>query len=336
MLVDAHVHVWNVTRLDYPWLDSVPVLNRTFTPEQIDRADGATTHAVFVQAGCLPRQSLAEARWVEAQADAWPELSAIVAAADLRSGAALDAHLDALASLDVQASPEAASSDAPAFPSVQDAPPGQPSGRRVPVAGIRHLLQDESPELLADPASTRALVDGLRRLAERGLTFDLCVRHPQLDTAIDLLERVPELPTVLDHVGKPPVDDTIDSASGRSWARAIDRLAALPHAHVKLSGLAAEASTAESLDAHVEEFLVHALNAFGPARSMIGSDWPVSALTGAATTFASWRERVRAAAATAGCTGDAARSIESETAVRFYRLPVPRSAGSRAVNSSDD
>ncbi|HWD61140.1 MAG TPA: amidohydrolase family protein, partial [Humibacter sp.] len=128
----------------------------------------------------------------------------------------------------------------------------------------------------------------------------------------------------------------IDSAPGRTWARAIDRLAALPLAHVKLSGLAAEASAQESLDVHAEEFLVHALSAFDPARSMIGSDWPVSALTGATTTFASWRERVRAAAITARFTDGAVRLIESETATRFYRLPIPRSARDGARNGARD
>src|SRR6185437_3961495 len=136
-------------------------------------------------------------------------------------------------------------------------------------------------EVLTDSGSTSALIAGLRMLAERAMTFDVCVRHRQLDTVIDVLERVPELSIVLDHLGKPPVDDGIQSTAGRTWARAIDRLALLPRAHVKLSGMAAEASSSQALDDHAQEFLTHALGAFAPQRSMIGSDWPVSALTGA-------------------------------------------------------
>lgn len=294
-LVDAHVHVWDPDRFDYPWLTAAPVLKRAFLPGEIDRA-GATTAMVFVQAGCRADQAIAEARWVMGLADAWPELSAIVADADLRSGLALRDHLAALSAL------------------------GADAERPVRVAGIRHLLQDETDDLLADPAARAALLDGLGRLANDGLTFDVCVRHRQLATVIDLLERVPELPTVLDHVGKPPVDTGIESSEGAAWAAQIDRLAALPGAHVKLSGLAAEASNAAALDEHAEGFLVHAIKAFGAERAMIGSDWPVSALTGATGTFASWRDRVRTSATVAGVDEAGLASIESGTATRFYGI----------------
>ena len=29
-IVDAHLHVWDVNKFRYPWLDEVPFLNRTF------------------------------------------------------------------------------------------------------------------------------------------------------------------------------------------------------------------------------------------------------------------------------------------------------------------
>lgn len=292
-LVDAHVHVWDPARLSYPWLDGVPAIDRAFLLDDIDRAAGAVTGHVFVQAGCLPEQALDEVRWVLGMTDAWSELAAIVADADLRGGAALASHLNELLNLNTE---------------------------RVRVVGVRHLLQDERDDLLADPAARSALLDGLRTLAAYGLTFDVCVRHRQLDTVTEVLEQVPELPTVLDHLGKPPLDAGIASEAGRAWAGALARLARLPHAHVKLSGLAAEASGTDALDAHAQDFLVHALRTFGPDRSMIGSDWPVSAFTGAGGTFDGWRGRVRRAATAAGVHAEGAASIEHRTATRFYGL----------------
>jgi L-fuconolactonase len=37
-IVDAHVHFWNPAKLNYPWLASVPSLNRTFLPEDYSAA----------------------------------------------------------------------------------------------------------------------------------------------------------------------------------------------------------------------------------------------------------------------------------------------------------
>jgi L-fuconolactonase len=302
-MVDAHVHVWDPARLRYPWLDGIPALDRAFLPADIDRAGGASRRHVFVQAGCVPEQAIDEVRCVLGMRDAWPELAAIVADADLRSGQALESHLDALASIDSVAERDAEGPYA------------------VRVVGIRHLLQDEPDELFEDARARSALLDGLRMLAERGLTFDVCVRHRQLAVVVELLESVPDVRIVLDHLGKPPVDDGIDSAGGRAWALNIERMALLPLAHVKLSGLAAEASTREALDAHAAPFLVHALSAFGAERSMIGSDWPVSACTGAGGTAREWRERVSGAASDAGLAADDLAAIESSTAERFYGLP---------------
>lgn len=280
-VLDTHVHVWDPSRLDYPWLAGVPVLDRPFLPAGIDR-DGVSRRMVFVQADCRPEQSLDEVRWVAGLGDEWPELAGIVAGADLRSPD-LEAHLDALAAAG-------------------------------PVVGIRHLLQGEPIEAFADPALRR----GLGSLAARGLTFDACVSHAQLAALRELLGSAEGLRVVLDHVGKPPVDDGIASDAGRAWAAELSRSAAEhPNLHVKLSGLAAEATDRARLDANADAFLAHAVDAFGPDRAMVGSDWPVSALVGAGGGFAGWVARVRRVV---GDDAAARRAVEHDTGARFYAL----------------
>ncbi|SIO17042.1 amidohydrolase family protein [Agromyces cerinus] len=280
-IVDAHAHVWDTTRLDYPWLAGLDVLDRPLLPRDLDRADGQVTAAIFVQAGCADSQSLDEAKWVGGLDEEWPELVAIVAAADLLAPETLEAHLDALDGV----------------------------GR---VVGIRHLLQGESPAVFADPA----LLESLRLLAARGLSFDACVTHSQLPDLTALLRGVPELDVVLDHLGKPPVDAGAGTAAGHAWAQAVTELAALPGTAVKLSGLAAEASGTETFEANADAFIEHAYAAFGPARSMLGSDWPVSRYVGAGGTFADWIDRVHRVT---GATGSERAQLDRETALRFYR-----------------
>jgi L-fuconolactonase len=66
------------------------------------------------------------------------------------------------------------------------------------------------------------------------------------------------------------------------------RLASFENVSCKLSGLATEAASGWT-SADVRPYLEHALDVFGPARCMIGSDWPVLTLAG---TMEQWFDAV--------------------------------------------
>src|SRR5205823_11285019 len=102
------------------------------------------------------------------------------------------------------------------------------------VVGVRWLLQGRS----AEEITGRALICGLRLLAEWGLTFDLCATHDQLTAVASLAEACPQTSFVLDHLGKPPV------ARGQldPWREHLARIASFPNVACKLSGLATEAA----------------------------------------------------------------------------------------------
>lgn len=253
-VLDAHVHVWDPRVHSYAWLEDTPV-NVPMLPDRYRGESGGAAGVVFVQAADDTVDPVAEARWVD-RLD-WPARVAIVAGADL--AAPLDAvrhQLDELA----------------AVPSV---------------AGVRHLLQD------LPVGEFSALLPGLRELSARGGTFDACLRHHQLPALVALLEHVPELVVVVDHIAKPDVDAGICSPEGVAWARGIERLAARAGTFVKLSGLSPESSDPVAFARYADDFLRHALSAFGPARSMVASDWPVSTTFGVGGTVPEWIERVR-------------------------------------------
>jgi L-fuconolactonase len=254
-LIDAHVHVWDPTELAYSWLAGTEV-ERPMLPGEYLADAPETTGAIFVQAADDTVDPVAEARWVDGLP--WPGLLAIVAGADLAAPEArVSAQLAALAA--------------------------------VPrVAGVRHLLQDL-------PVSTfPALLPGLRLLQDAGGTFDACIRHHQLTALRELLEPVPELVVVLDHIGKPPIDEGVESPAGAEWARAITHLAERSHTFVKLSGVAPESGDRAAYERNVGPFLRHAWAAFGSDRAMFAGDWPVSTTFGVGGTVPEWVERVRA------------------------------------------
>lgn len=244
-VLDSHLHLWDPSLLDYPWLEG-PLLSR-FAEEEITAAVGAVDGgrgSVFVQADCVEAQYLDEIDWVISLAEA-VGVRGIVAGARLDRGADTVHHLDAVA------------------------------GRGL-VVGVRHLLQAE-PAGFAGTPSFRA---GAAALVDRGLTFDACVRgEAQLRDVLLLAAEMPELRIVLDHLGKPDVGTAaVPALPSEEWTASLVALGAHPQVLCKLSGLPAETGGSWSAE-QMEPFFDVALAAFGPKRLMIGSDWPVSAVT---------------------------------------------------------
>ena len=178
------------------------------------------------------------------------------------------------------------------------------------IAGVRRNLHDEPAGYLADPG----LRAGIRRLGAAGLPFDACVRSWQLTELAELAAACPGSVIVLDHLGTPRCGTDLTS-----WYRAITALAALPHVHCKLSGLATEAATATRGDLVAARRA--ALHAFGAGRCLYGGDWPVCTL---ATSPDAWLDVVLAAPDEAGASDTEREDVLTRTAHRTYRLrPIP-------------
>jgi L-fuconolactonase len=244
-LLDAHVHFWDPTARHHDWLAVHPPLQRRFGPEDLGAGAHELTGAVFVQADCRDAEALDEVRWVAGLARDHSLIRGIIAYAPLHRGREAECDLAAVAA-------------------------------EALVVGVRWLLQGRPGEQITG----RALICGLRLLAEWGLPFDLCATHDQLPAVASLVEACPQTSFVLDHLGKPPV------AGGQldPWRDDLARIASLPNVACKLSGLATEATPGWAA-ADVRPYLEHALEVFGPQRCMIASDWPVATL---AATVEQW------------------------------------------------
>ncbi|MGF3056232.1 amidohydrolase family protein [Microbacterium sp. YY-01] len=289
-IIDSHLHLWNPDTLSYPWLTGA--LRRRYAQQEIAQAkvNRQAVNAIFVQAECEPHQYIDEVRWVESVAHEVGVIG-IVAGAHLHRGEETSAHLAALATYDS-------------------------------VVGVRHLLQSEPDTLV----TTAAFLDGARQVAERGWTFDACVRHEQLAAVVQLAQQVPELPIVLDHVGKPAVGTALAPRHpDATWLRQLNDLASLPRTAVKLSGLPAEAA-GDWNSRQLEPFLDAATDAFGVDRVLWGSDWPVSAVrAGHHETDTRYEADARARWADAVATWADARgydvaAVMGGNAARFYSI----------------
>lgn len=243
-IVDSHVHFWDPSRLEYPWLASVESLRRAFLPADLDQARGDVhlDAMVFVECDAAAAAAAAEVDFVEELAEDEPRIQAIVAHAPLELGDAVR----------------------PVLSGLRDRPL---------VKGVRRLLQDEPDPLFC---LEERFVAGVLSLPEFGLTMDLCIRHPQLRAVTELARVCEDVTFVLDHAGKPAIAGRVE----QPWRDQLRELARLDNVHCKLSGMVTEAShEAWTLD-DLRPYVEHVIDCFGFERVLYGGDWPVVELAG--------------------------------------------------------
>ena len=165
-IVDTHLHLIYLDKFSYPWLASVPPLNRQWdAPAYFAEAEKLGIEAALhMEVDVLYRQAEDETRFV--------------LGVDPRVvGAICNARPE---DLDFPKHIERIAADSR-------------------VKGIRRLLQSDPDHLSAG----EVFRGNLRRLAPLKLTFDLCVQSRQLGVARDLAAACPDVQFVLDHCGNP-------------------------------------------------------------------------------------------------------------------------------------
>ncbi len=118
--------------------------------------------------------------------------------------------------------------------------------------------------------------------------LDLWGFHTQLGDMAAFAAKCPELPILINHCGGPlgigPYEGHRDEVFA-DWSAGIRKVAALPNVHIKLSGLGmarigfhfegGQAKTSDELVAAWKPYVRTCLDAFGPARSIFASNFPV-------------------------------------------------------------
>jgi L-fuconolactonase len=174
--------------------------------------------------------------------------------------------------------------------------------------GLRMLIHDRDDLGFADSA---AHVHGVALAQRHGLAYDLLLRPPHLAPAARLVDSLPQQRFVVDHIAKPRIGDQFDT----EWAQGLRDLARRPNVCCKLSGLSTLVPAAQVRLATFRPYLDTVLEAFGPARCMAGSDWPVCTLgTDYASTMGIVAQYVQA------LTASEQDDILGLNCARFYRI----------------
>ena len=137
-------------------------------------------------------------------------------------------------------------------------------------AGIRDF---NAEPMLASGEINAAYEASLKKLTKQNVVFDLDCGWPNMGAAVELAKRHPDLKIVLEHIGFPRARDDEYFAN---WSKAVRELAKAPNVTMKISGMPMTDPrfTKESLRKWAEV----CLEAFGPNRCVLGSNWPVDRL----------------------------------------------------------
>jgi L-fuconolactonase len=182
-------------------------------------------------------------------------------------------------------------------------------GLRDRVVGVRCLVGRADLDWVTD----RVGVALFRELAERGLAWDIVpLTDGQRDAVRRLADAVPQLRIVIDHLAAPPPEGGLEE-----WATGLRSLAEGERVAVKLSiGVAVLQAMREWDARRLAELHAVAIDAFGPARSMLASNWPVVELRADYAT--AWRDGV--AAVSSVVAADDLERVCSGTAMEWYGM----------------
>ncbi len=238
MKIDTHQHFWKYNDIDYVWMS--PGMDKLRKDYlPTDLLPLIDAAGISASVAVQARQSIEESTWLLQLADKYSFIRAVVGWVDLNSDHVAK-QLEQFAL--------------------------NPKFR-----GVRHVVHDEPDDKFM---LRQSFLNGLSQLTRFGLTYDLLLFPRHLPVACDVVKRFPNQLFVLDHIAKPPVR----AREIEPWARDLKRLAGYANVFCKLSGLVTEAKWDSWETQDFDPYVDVVLNAFGPHRIMIGSDWPVCTL----------------------------------------------------------
>jgi predicted TIM-barrel fold metal-dependent hydrolase len=256
MKIDAHHHLWDLKKVNYPWLmakgekrffGDPSKIQRNYLWEEFskDALDFEFQGSVHIQVGA--KDPLEEAKWVDSinnQNRYWP--LAQVAFADL-TDEKLDQYLDKLCKLGT-------------------------------VKGVRQIVgrapEEDSFSKVNQLLDNPRFLKGLNIIADRKLTFDLQLIPDLMELISPILKKVPNLKIALCHAGSPYNRTKVGLSD---WSDGLQELSIQNNIFCKLSGLGMfDHNWSQN---SITPIINTVLTQFGSERVMFGSNFPVDSIT---------------------------------------------------------
>jgi L-fuconolactonase len=244
-IIDTHVHIWDLNRVEYSWLkDDTSILNQTYLLDDLT----PQAHAAGIKAGVLVQaannlqdtelmlETARDNEWIKGVVGWLPLIDPEKVATLLQDNFAKEPY----------------------------------------IKGFRHLIHNEpNPDWLLQAT----VIESLSLLASHGYTFDLVGIHTDhIQTAIKVAERVPQLRMVFDHLNQPPI---ASKQKYGEWGEWMKLAAGHTNFYAKISGLGTASGNFDGWHSDdLKPYIDFVLEQFGTDRCFCGGDWPVSLLAG--------------------------------------------------------
>lgn len=297
-LIDCHFHIWDLKANYYPWLTDKPAehikkiigdytkIMKDYLIEDFRKDhDGLNVvAAVHMQADIDPSDPVRESKWLQSVADTTGKgmPQGFVANADFRAPNAvevIEGHCS--------------------FPNMR---------------GIRaEMHRGEHESLGFDPLKDETWLRNFGLLEKHNVVFEVRAASPeQTEGVIKLIRDHPKVNFVFPHLA---LSLWRDADAIAAWKRNIKRYGELTNAHIKISGYGLF-GTDWTID-KVRPFVLDCIDAFGPDRTVCGSNYPVESTAGSYVRV--W-ETHSTLLDDAGCTTAERGNIFHDNAKRLYRL----------------
>lgn len=235
-VIDTHMHIWDLEKLDYPWLENrdSPISRDFLVSDYQAATEGLNIQKmVFVECGRAPEQYLEEVDWVMEQSKKDSRIQGIVAYLPIEKGENVIPEMQTLVS-------------------------------RTLVRGIRRGFSKEL-------AGNADFIHGLQLLPRYNLSFDLNMSPYLMPDALPVVQQCADTTFILDHLCNPNVKDKeIDD-----WKKYLVQLAALENTYCKVSGIITKADREHWTTDDIRPYILFAIETFGIHRVFFGGDWPV-------------------------------------------------------------
>ena len=205
MIIDSHQHFWNYDPIRDSWIDdSMSIIRKNFLPKDLEPIliENGVDGCIAVQAD----QSELETQFLIDCACSNSFIKGVVGWVDLTSKN-IENRLNHF-SLN------------PSF------------------KGVRHIVQAEKKNYLL----RKDVQNGISKLKEYNLTFDLLIYPHQIMNAVELVKKFSDQTFILDHIAKPNISKPVSD----EWKYGIKLLSENHNVSCKISGMVTENSESSS------------------------------------------------------------------------------------------